>query len=258
MPEANLNQNQYSPPPLVPEDELGAATEMGSSQARDRRNDGADEEEPEMSREENEPETKSTEGKVKTNEDARQIEAEYRSNSLRELLNQKFSYQKELDDLDQQVDGMIKFSGSLRVIRYIPKIGAQIRSIQTSIKNAKGKAKVAKLQTILAALNTIKVLLTTARMGAGFIEAVRILAALFISTLGTIVIPILIVILAIPIIIVMTILPVGPLSRRITELIQKVDKMISDVKPMLDREKKRVNLRNKIKYLDRAIASQNK
>lgn len=37
MPEANLNQNQYSPSPLAPEDELGAATDMGSDRAKKKR-----------------------------------------------------------------------------------------------------------------------------------------------------------------------------------------------------------------------------
>ncbi|MBI2444314.1 MAG: hypothetical protein HYV42_03690 [Candidatus Magasanikbacteria bacterium] len=167
-------------------------------------------------------------------------------------------FQQELDELEAKIKG-VSTSRYLRVLRFfMPKLYAQISGAFDTGKNVAGAARIVALEARLVKLKSAKAALETGKGVGSIVDAAKALIEFIGATSETIIIPIL-AILAFPLIVFVLALVYstvggGTITRAMKKLIDQVDELIKPLQELLNKEKRKIQLRKKIQQIDTALA----
>lgn len=178
-----------------------------------------------------------------------------RRTKLKRAQNQ---FQKELDKLEGKLPNL-RTSPAMRVVKFfLPGVYAKVSGALHTGKNVTGQAKIAALQARTISLTAAKDSLQIGRGVGSIIDATKALIQFITATSGTIIIPVVAVLLSPLIVLIMTLifafLGGGTITKALDKLIEQINTQLKPLKQLLENEKRKVALRQKIGAIDEDLA----
>lgn len=178
---------------------------------------------------------------------------------------QKHKIDKQLSELEQQLEnlrrpkgGFLKFNPLDMIDTLMPSLNGKINNAYSSVKSAKGTAKISAIESAVAALKTLKAALIVARLVASVIDAVFKWFGLAAKTryFGPFFfVPLIILFIVTPLLVPMMavmygIFEIGMLTSEIKALRKKINDTLSKLEKELENEKKKMSLRKQRQSLE--------